>query len=168
MPRPYKPHVTSNAAESLGRRALAIDWFSSVGALEGRSHGIDWVNNWEDALSLLVAQEWDDYLLDAGNNLFDLVPRPQRDDWNWAMDEAKKVIDPPVREIVRIRLAASGKLADKAAHVIMTMLYSASVEAHFHQWVSDPFFGELFKWLEAGRLPCGAAGEYPAGPLRIF
>lgn len=168
MPKPYKPHIVSGASELLARRALAIDWFSAVGTPGGSYRNAERVKDWDAALATLVSQEWDDYLLDAQNAMTGPVPRPQIDNWAWAIEQANKVIEPSVPQIIHARLPASGEVRDVAVQRVVGVVRLACLEAHFQQFVKRPFFHELFKWLEAGRLPCGAVGEYPSPTLRVF
>ena len=168
MPKPYHPHIVSDAATGIASRALSIDWFSMAGRAGGSQTNVQWVRNREDALADLVGQEWDDYLLDASNEMAGPIPRPQVDDWNWAVDEVSRIIQPRLPELLRARLPAITKQADDAINVICGMVRLAGIEAHFAPWVKTFFFAELLSWLEAGRLPCGGVGRYPAERLKIF
>jgi hypothetical protein len=168
MPKRYQPLIQSDAALKLARRALGIKWFSSVGTASEELPDVRWVHDWDMAVASLQKPAWDDYLLDARNAMADPVPRPQINDWRWVIDVVDGVLSLSVLEAVRGSLSVTGPLSAKVTDMVLMMVRLSCVEAHFAQWVKVRFFGEMFHWLEVGRLPCGAVGEFPARPILVF
>jgi hypothetical protein len=168
MPKRYQPLIQSDAALRLARRALGIKWFSSVGTASEELPGVRWVFDWDTAVASLQDPAWSDYLLDASNTMADPVPRPQFNDWNWVIDEVNGVLLPGLEEGVRASISVAGPAFADVANMVLRIVRLSCVEAHFAQWERSRFFGEMFHWLEVGRLPCGAVGEFPARPILVF
>lgn len=162
----------SPQATELAHIALKIRYFSSVGDPID-SPGVEAVSSWHEAIKRVFGKAWDNYCLDANNEVSEFLFLKDQDKfqtWNDVNAEINAIILPGVKDAIEAAMPASGRRKDAAVNAVYRMVLGACIEAHWAEMEGVPIQTSraIFEWLRKGHLPCGALGEFPDERFMVF
>ncbi|KAB0546974.1 hypothetical protein F7R01_19035 [Pseudomonas argentinensis] len=144
-------------------RLLRIDWFANIGKPASLA-GVRQIDHGELGSSL-TSDAWEATTLEARNAITARLARlhPSRyQAWNDLAGQAKTALR-PIWQKLPVALADDAALAD-----LQWILHAYLMEAAYSRQLAAPlFFASLVRVYEAGHVPCGWDGEWPAGRLVI-
>ena len=160
--------------EALATYVEQIDWFSAVGKqpLPAWSMPAVAVASQNQALKYCSARGWEDVTLEAANELTGFLTRrydERYSQWNDIVIAAKSRIVTPLADRVWQPFAAQRGLGKGFVDCVSWDVLSAIMEHEYRDCTERPiFFLHLLEVYCAGHFPCGWAGKWPAGQLRVW
>lgn len=127
--------------------------------------------SWEEALHGLISKHWEDYVLDAQNELTEtagVCARAAFDaDWNDSIGDIEGALGEDLRRRIASALPPSRKWAN-AVDVVHNMIVTACAEQQCARITRTNHFRRMLHWIMEGHLPCGATAEFPAGRIKVY
>ena len=154
--------------DEYARRLSRVSWFAKVGWPSGRYEVA--AADWAAAAVMVDSDEFGTQKMDAQNELSNYLSQDHRYEyqaWNEVVELAWAKIDAQKAKVQKAIAAAAER--DRVWGRCRAMLTLAFSEA----WYADlapasiRLGREAFAVFEAGRLPCGYAGEFPDGRFQV-
>lgn len=154
----------------LAGQALQYDYFANVGRATV-SQTVLPVREWAEALTQVVSQEWEDYRLDARNEISGSLVSGWHDEefgrWNELVADVDWIIAVELPKKLCDRMPKLPE-RDRAIRVVMNMVTLGCIEEYYRPLVPSEHFQTMVDWLRRGHLPCGAVSDFPATTLKVF
>jgi len=147
-----------------------MDWFRNVGkAVPAIGEGLVSVADWREALASCSDPHWEDVCTEARNDVtmhLNRVCNGEFQRWNEVVNNAKRELAPSWKRM-RAKLESEGLPQIVADCVEWDTMHAVACE-HYAAWNPPQFFERLLAIYRSGHLPCGWAGHWPEGKLRVF
>ena len=157
---------TVHVAEQL----KAVPWFAQVGQPFISGEPVLLLASWQDAVEHATSPIYDDFVLEAANELRGNVCRQSRrqfQTWNAVVSAIKSFSEPMVGDKIAaaelphaIATAISGTVHWDMVHIFLAL--------HFQENYHSDYYESLLGWYLGGRFPCGWRGKYPEGQFIIY
>ncbi len=158
----------------LASRVRAIRWFACC----GQPFDLDLTMNtervadWPTAIASCKDPVWENVELDAQNQLtlwLHAHARTEYQKWNEIVLAHKAVVLNPLIERDIATFQSRHGLEIALVHCVQWDILGALMENSYLRTGHKAFFFlELLQMYEAGHFPCGWAGDWPHGSLRVF
>lgn len=147
-----------------------IDWFANAGqAIPEIGEKMTSVADWREAVASCSEPLWEDVTLEARNDLtvhLHSVCKDEFQNWNEVINNAKRALAEPWNRM-RAKLESEGLPNVVANCAEWDTLHAVACE-HYAAWNPPQFFEHLLAIYQRGHFPCGWAGTWPEGKLRVF
>jgi hypothetical protein len=158
--------------QKLIAKLKTIEWFSNVDRDDAdveRSFPIPArrVSSIAEARESLVSPEWEEVTAAAAGRLTNWLHdhcKAEYQRWNELVRDAKVVLEANVLPSARAFAATSG-IGEVLFDCVAWDVLHGIMELTYAQCRPPTFFAHLLSVYEAGHLPCGWEGEWPAGKL---
>lgn len=147
-----------------------VEWFSNVGQPSPLgSENVEFVSDWREAIQSCSDASWEDVSTEARNDLTMHLNRVCKRDfqkWNEVVNEAKRELAESWNRM-RSKLESEGLPKIVADCVEWDTMHAVACE-YYASWNPPQFFERLLSIYQCGHFPCGWAGAWPDGKLRVF
>ncbi|MGG7522993.1 hypothetical protein ACQ3G4_16590 [bacterium BS0013] len=148
-------------------RLRKINWFVNFGVAMTLPGVIQ-----AQSLSLFIkglnSDEWESATLEAGNEITGHLAKKHTSKyqcWNSLVKEAKKVVENDIIPKITFPECEKGSMTENLKWDLVNYL----LEDAYSSLLQEPFFFDgLINAYEAGHMPCGWSGTWPAGKLIIY
>ena len=148
-------------------RLSKINWFVNIGVAVTLPGVIQ-----AQSLSLFIkglnSDEWESATLEAGNEITGHLAKKHTikyQYWNSLVKDAKKVVENDIIPKIIFPECEKGPMTEKLKWDLVNYL----LEDAYSSLLQEPFFFDgLINAYEAGHMPCGWSGTWPAGKLVIY
>jgi hypothetical protein len=148
-------------------RLNKINWFVNLGVATTLPSVIQ-----AHSLSLFIkglnSDEWENATLEAGNEITGYLAKKHTNKyqcWNSLVKEAKKIVENDIIPKITFPEFEKTSMIENLKWDLVNYL----LEDAYSSLLQEPFFfGGLINIYEAGHMPCGWSGTWPAGKLVIY
>lgn len=157
-----------DTTKTILEQLAAAAWFSQVGQQNVKDAIV--VSSWAEALGRCSSPEWEDFTLEAQNQITMSLSdccRARYQEWNNIVRKVKIIAIPMVNEKTKPAVEQH-KLPEGFVTQVHWDIVGIAMEAEYSDVVEPGLYPQLAKWYLAGRFPCGWQGEFPEGKMIIF
>lgn len=148
-------------------RLNKINWFVNLG-MATTLPGVIQAHSLSLFIKGLKSDEWESATLEAGNEITGFLARKHTNKyqcWNSLVKDAKKVVENDIIPKITLPESEKGTMTENLKWDLMNFL----LEDAYSSLLQEPFFFDgLISVYEAGHMPCGWSGTWPAGKLVIY
>lgn len=152
-------------------KALATDWFRSVGTLQSDEKKRA-LTSWKEASQSARSPQWIELLQESANQYRERLlerDRMRYNQWNEIVDVVKSEAMPLVQRKIDAYLQAS-RIPDDIVQVIQWDFLHFCMECEYNDVFPVGFYASQMFWYTQGNFPCGwEGGEFPKrGRLLVY
>lgn len=144
-----------------------INWFVNLGVATTLT-GVIQVQSFSLFIKGLNSDEWERATLAAGNEITGYLAKKHTNKyqyWNSLVKEAKNVVENDIIPKITFPESVKGSMTETLKWDLVNYL----LEDAYSNFLQEPFFFDgLINVYEAGHMPCGWSGTWPAGKLVIY
>ena len=148
-------------------RLTKINWFFNLGVATTLP-GVIQVQSLSLFIKGLNSDEWESATLEAGNEITGYLAKKHTNNyqyWNSLVKEAKKVVENDIIPKIIFPESEKSSMIENLKWDLVNYL----LEDAYGSLLREPFFFDgLINVYEAGHMPCGWSGTWPAGKLVIY
>ena len=148
-------------------RLNKINWFVNLG-MATTLPGVIQTKSLSLFIKGLKSDEWESATLEAGNEITGFLAKKHTSKyqyWNSLVKDAKKVVENDIIPKITFPESEKGTVTENLKWDLVNFL----LEDAYSSLLQEPFFFDgLISVHEAGHMPCGCSGTWPAGKLVIY
>lgn len=148
-------------------RLNKINWFVNLG-MATTLPGVIQTKSLSLFIKGLKSDEWESFTLEAGNEITGFLAKKHTGKyqyWNSLVKDAKKVVENDIIPKITFPESEIVTMTESLKWDLMNFL----LEDAYSSLLQEPFFFDgLISVYEAGHMPCGWSGTWPAGKLVIY
>lgn len=148
-------------------RLNKINWFVNLG-MATTLPGVIQTKSLSLFIKGLKSDEWESATLGAGNEITGFLAKKHTSKyqyWNSLVKDAKKVVENDIIPKITFTESEIVTMTESLKWDLMNFL----LEDAYSSLLQEPFFFDgLISVYEAGHMPCGWSGTWPAGKLVIY
>lgn len=148
-------------------RLSKINWFVNLG-MATTLPGVIQTKSLSLFIKGLKSDEWESATLEAGNEITGFLAKKHTSKyqcWNSLVKDAKKVVENDIIPKITFPESEIVTMTESLKWDLMNFL----LEDANSSLLQEPFFFDrLISVYEAGHMPCGWSGTWPAGKLVIY
>lgn len=148
-------------------RLNKINWFVNLG-MATTLPGVIQTKSLSLFIKGLKSDEWESSTLEAGNEITGFLAKKHTSKyqyWNSLVKDAKKVVENDIIPKIIFPESEKGSMTENLKWDLVNYLLEDAYSSLLH----EPFaFEGLINVYEAGHMPCGWSGTWPAGKLVIY
>lgn len=164
---------TSEICRAMASEVRSFDWFKNVGRYQPENGYVP-VPSWDDAIKELRSACWENYTLDARDEITVSIQRRSQIVldvlYNEVVYSIERIFTESVGEAIAGAYGGKEQWRDKVVSEVLIMISGACVEEHWSKFAGyeHRVYRRMYDILHMGHLPCGAIGKYPQVQFKVF